>query len=94
MTKQQIIDLIENERLNTLARVEEMFEESFGRLQLVPRPDYYDFDDTKLRKQYSGKDEKLKNQRIALRNFEEKLALMKTWRGIFRSIGQRLGLCR
>lgn len=47
-----------------------------------------------LRKQLTGKNEKLCNQRIQLQNLQEKLELMKTWRGIFRTVGQRLGLCR
>lgn len=48
----------------------------------------------KSQAQVKGKDKKLRNQRIQLRHFQEKLAAMKTWRGICRTIGQKLGVCR
>ena len=58
--------------------------------QLVTRlPEYV----RPVEKEIAGKNEKIANQRIQLRMYQEKLALMKTWRGIFRTIGQKLGLC-
>ena len=53
------------------------------------------WDDRQARlKELKGKDQKLRNQRQQLKDFQEKVELMRTWRGILRTVGQKLGVSR
>lgn len=45
-------------------------------------------------KQLIGQSRKLRSQRQQLRMYQEKMELMRTWRGLVRTVGQILGICK
>lgn len=47
-----------------------------------------------LKSQLRGQSFKIANQRLQLQMYQEKMELMKGWKGIARTIGQRLGVSK